>query len=77
MSPAALSAVEPEYIKPAAAAEVLGVSHDTVLRAVARGDLEAFRYGRNVRISRAALDEFVRRQTTSGPRPRLRRRGAA
>lgn len=59
------------YLSPDAFAAELGCSHDSVLRAIKRGDLRAFKYGRLVRISRADADAFLTAHTTTSAR-RLR-----
>ena len=40
------------------AAELVGLSHKTVLRAIARGDLQAAQLGRQYRISRISLERW-------------------
>jgi excisionase family DNA binding protein len=62
----------PGFLSPADVAELLGCSHDSVLRAIGRGDLRAFRYGRLVRIATADLDAFLTANTTTGRSKRLR-----
>lgn len=42
-------------------AELRNVSHRTVRRAIARGELPAYRYGRAIRIRRADAEAFGRR----------------
>ena len=62
-----------EYLSPADVATVLACSHDSVLRAIDRGDLPALRYGRLVRIARTDLQAFIAAHTTAtGKRRRLR-----
>lgn len=46
-------------LTPAQVAEELACSPDSVLRAIARGDLAALKYGRLVRVGRADLDAFI------------------
>lgn len=58
------------YLSTADVATVLGCSHDSVLRAIARGDLPAFRYGRLVRVAQADLDAFLTTHTSSRTRRR-------
>lgn len=60
------------YLTPADVADLLGCSHDTVLRAIARGHLRAVRYGRLVRIAQADLDAFLAANTAAPKRRRLR-----
>lgn len=60
------------FLSPADVATLLGCSHDSVLRAITRGDLRAFRYGRLVRIAQADLDAFLASHTTQSKGKRLR-----
>lgn len=60
------------YLSPDEFAAELGCSHDSVLRAIKRGDLPAFRYGRLVRISRDDADAFLTAHTTTTAHRRLR-----
>lgn len=60
-----------DWLSPTEVAAVLSCSRDSVLRAIARGDLAALRYGRLVRISRDDLDAFVASHRTT-PSRRLR-----
>lgn len=67
------------YLTTAEVAAVLACSPDTVLRAIARGDLTAVRYGRMVRVERAGLEEFLAAHAVQGDRlgaQRRRRRSA-
>lgn len=59
------------HLSPVEVAGLLGCSHDTVLRAIARGDLPAIRYGRLVRIARTDLDAFLAAYAVK-PKRRLR-----
>lgn len=59
------------HLSPVEVAALLGCSHDTVLRAIARGDLPAIRYGRLVRIAARDLDVFLAAHAVK-PRRRLR-----
>lgn len=52
---------EDPWLSPSVIAEEWDCSTDTVLRAVQRGDLPAFRYGRLIRIRRSDLDVFLAR----------------
>jgi len=58
------------------AAAIWGVSRDSVLRAIARGDLPAVRYGRTVRVSRSDLDAFLCRHRVGDQLAARRRRSA-
>lgn len=61
------------YLSPADAAAELACSSDSILRAIDRGDLQAIRYGRLVRIPRHEFDEFLARHRTGSSRARIRR----
>lgn len=50
----------PDLLSPADAAKVLGVSEEDVLATIQNGDLKAKKIGSAYRITRAALDEFLR-----------------
>ncbi len=63
------------HLRVAAVAEELNVSTDSVLRAIKRGALVAFKDGGNIRISRADLDAYVLAHKT-GATPIRRRRSA-
>jgi excisionase family DNA binding protein len=63
-----------DFLTTTEVAELLACSRDTVIRAVDAGDIEAVRYGRLIRIRRSEFDRFLEAYTTSGPRPRPRRR---
>lgn len=57
--------IDPELVDPLSlqeAATTLGVHERTVRRAIARGDLVARKQGRSIAVTRASLDEFVRRR---------------
>lgn len=56
--------VDAAYLSPAEAAAELACSPDSILRAVDRGDLEAVRYGRLVRIPRDAWAAFLAEHRT-------------
>lgn len=58
----------PAFLTVAQVAEHLGCGVNSVHRAIARGDLAAFRDGRLVRISREALDDYIAAKT-SRPNP--------
>ena len=60
-----MSVANPEQIlfTPKQAAAVLSLSQRTLWSLTARGELRATRVGRCVRYSRAALEDFVNRQT--------------
>jgi excisionase family DNA binding protein len=64
------------YLTPAEVAAEWRCSTDTVLRALDRGELDGFRHGRLVRITRASVDRFVARHASgdqlAGPRRRRR-----
>jgi excisionase family DNA binding protein len=65
--------VTPGWLSPTDTALELACSRDSVLRAIARGDLPALRYGRLVRISRVDLDAFIAaHRTVPARRGRLR-----
>jgi excisionase family DNA binding protein len=53
------------WLTPSEVAEELRCSDDSVLAAIKRGDLEAMKYGRLVRISREALDAFLAANSTA------------
>ena len=55
-----LFASVPEAVDVKGAASILGVSVDTVRREIARGNLRRFKVGATVRITRAALIDYVR-----------------
>lgn len=50
----------PELLSPADAAKVLGVSEDDVLATIQNGELKAKKIGSSYRITRVALDEFLK-----------------
>jgi excisionase family DNA binding protein len=61
------------YLAPSEVADLLGVSHDTVLRAVARGELPAIRLGaRLVRIARTDVDAWLAARAVTPRKRRLR-----
>ena len=43
-----------------AVAEELDIHEETARRLVASGELDAFRVGRSIRVTRAALDAYIR-----------------
>lgn len=65
------------FLSPDDVADELRCSADSVLRAVARGDLIAVKYGRLVRIRRSALDAFLAAHTTGDALSTRRRRRVA
>jgi excisionase family DNA binding protein len=52
--------VAPELLAPAEAAKILGVSEEDVMASVTAGDLKAKKIGNAYRITRSALDEFLK-----------------
>jgi excisionase family DNA binding protein len=50
----------PELLGPADAARVMGVSEADVIATIESGDLKAKKIGSQFRITRAALDEFLK-----------------
>lgn len=42
-------------------AREIGVTHPTVRKLIERGQLRGWRFGRNYKTSRAAVDEFINR----------------
>jgi excisionase family DNA binding protein len=65
------------FLTPAQVAEQLGTSHDTVLRAIHRGDLKAVVYGRLVRIHPDDLTAFLTAHSTRPSKARGRLRSTA
>lgn len=53
----------PEYLKVLEIAEALRVSKMTVYRLVNTGELASVRIGRSFRVTRAAVDEYLRRNS--------------
>ena len=51
-----------EYISPKEAAERLAVSTGTVRRLMKGGDLAAYRFGKQIRITVQSLEEYINRQ---------------
>lgn len=51
-------------LRPDEAARLLGISRSKCYALVAAGAIPAVRIGRSVRVPRAALDEWIARQTT-------------
>jgi excisionase family DNA binding protein len=58
--PPAATVGSPELLSPADAAKVLGVSEPDVLQTLESGDLKGKKIGSAWRITRAALDEFLK-----------------
>jgi excisionase family DNA binding protein len=58
--PAQNTAASPELLAPADAAKILNVSEADVLASIQSGDLKAKKIGAQFRITRAALDEFLK-----------------
>jgi excisionase family DNA binding protein len=48
-----------EYLDPRAFGELLDLNRESVYRAIARGDLQAVRVGRSIRLPRAQLDTLL------------------
>jgi excisionase family DNA binding protein len=60
---------EPQWVSISAAASSRGVHPDTIRRAIARGEIEAERFGpRLIRINPASLDAYARPLTAGVPR---------
>ena len=57
------------YVRPKVAAEQLDVSVKLVYKLVARGELQALKIGRCVRISLASLNDFIARNTQQRGEP--------
>jgi excisionase family DNA binding protein len=49
-----------DLLSPAQAAQLMGVSESDVMQSISSGDLKAKKIGATYRISRAALDEFLK-----------------
>ncbi|MBK5257736.1 MAG: SPFH domain-containing protein, partial [Vicinamibacteria bacterium] len=58
--PAAAPSAFPELLGPADAAKIMGVSESDVLATIESGELKAKKIGSQFRITRAALDEFLK-----------------
>lgn len=58
-------AFPPEWLSYPAAVHYYGLSRVTLWRLVEAGEIEAARYGRAVRISRASLEAFMRSKVAS------------
>lgn len=58
--PAQGASPAPELLTPADAAKTLGVSEEDVMASINAGDLKAKKIGASYRITRAALDEFLK-----------------
>jgi excisionase family DNA binding protein len=61
-TPPAASTASPDIMTPAEAATVLRVSEEDVLAAITSGDLKARKIGSAYRISKDALDAFLKGQ---------------
>ena len=48
-----------DFLNPLAFAELLDLNRETIYRGVARGDLEAIRIGRVIRLPRSQLDALL------------------
>jgi excisionase family DNA binding protein len=48
-----------EFLDPRAFGELLDLNRESVYRAIARGDLQAVRVGRSIRLPRAQLDALL------------------
>jgi excisionase family DNA binding protein len=59
-APAAAASALPELLSPAEAAKVLGVTEGDVMTALGDGSLKGKKIGASWRITRAALDEFLK-----------------
>jgi excisionase family DNA binding protein len=51
-----------EYISPKEAAERLAVSTGTIRRLIKGGELAAYRFGKQIRITVQSLDEYANRK---------------
>jgi len=58
--PAAATGQAFDLLSPAQAAQLMGVSEADVVASITAGDLKAKKIGETFRISRAALDEFLK-----------------
>jgi excisionase family DNA binding protein len=58
--PPPAAAPAPELLAPADVAKILGVSEGDVLATITAGDLKAKKIGSTYRVTRAALDEFLK-----------------
>lgn len=56
-----------EWVTYAEAERIVGLSRVTLWKLVSKGDVEAAKIGRAVRINRASLDAYMRRSATSTP----------
>jgi excisionase family DNA binding protein len=59
-APAAAAAATPEILTPADVAKVLGVTEADVIASIDAGDLKGKKIGSAYRVTRAALDEFLK-----------------
>lgn len=57
-----IKSVTNEYLSPKEAAERLAVSTGTIRRLINGGELAAYRFGKQIRITVQSLDEYVGRQ---------------
>lgn len=57
-----IKSVTNEYLSPKEAAERLAVSTGTIRRLIKGGELAAYRFGKQIRITAQSLDEYVGRQ---------------
>ncbi len=57
-----IKSVTNEYLSPKEAAERLAVSTGTIRRLINGGELVAYRFGKQIRITVQSLDEYVGRQ---------------
>jgi excisionase family DNA binding protein len=48
-----------EFLDPRAFGRLLDLNRESIYRAIARGDLQAVRVGRSIRLPRAQLDSLV------------------
>ena len=54
------AAMMPELLTPAQAAEAMGVSEADVMQSLESGDLKGKKIGSSYRVTRAALNEFLK-----------------
>lgn len=50
-----------DYLDPLSFAELLDLHRESIYRAIARGELQALRVGRAIRLPRSQLDSLLRR----------------
>jgi excisionase family DNA binding protein len=53
--------VRPEFLSYEQGRQLTGLSRQAIWRAIRSGEIEAFRVGRKVKISRTSLEEYIRR----------------